>query len=398
MTVPVNAASSLDGMRARAESWLLARQDASGAWTLPLRPGVSAPSVAMTVLALTALDDGDAPHSDAVGQGVTWLAARQNPDGSFGDGEDGRYYRPYCTALALWMLPGGAGRHAAQIIGAVDYLRRNQRHGSLDHGGIGHGMVAPAPTPQDPHATFTRTFAMISPTSMAAEGMRRAGVLPGDPFLTGVIEYVRSCQNDLGVNTRPDVLDYLAGNGFQLSGDGGIVSTLENLRRPPGWTRRADADPVVASGISTCQGLTAYLRSGLSPDAPEAAAALRWIRDHYSVTEHAGFADVMHAGQRPLWPTEHGGFRQTDSDDMTQAGWYLYVFSLAQALDGAGVEVIQTADGTRHACSAELGAALRAAQSPEGCWTNPNPRWLEFDAVLSTAFALSTINILSKKQ
>lgn len=419
-------ASVLDGMRAKARAWLLARQDASGAWLLPLRPGVSVPSVAMTVLALTALDGdsgsggdhhADAERADAFGRGLAWLAERQNPDGSFGDGEGGRFYRPYCTALALWVLPSGGTRYATQIARAVDCLRVNQRPDGLDRGGIGHGMIAPAPTPQDPQATFTRTFAMISPTSMAADGMRRVGVVPGDPFLEGVADYVRSCQNDPAVNSRPAVERFILDGGFRLTGDGGIIATLENLRRPwklaePEAGARAGTgampEPVVASGISTFQGLSAYLHAGLPVGSPEVAGALRWIRDHYSVTEHAGFGDVVRAGQRPTWPTEHGGFDRSgdggsgddgsaQADDMAQAGWYLYAFSMAQALDAAGLDVIETSDGARHAWRAELGEALRAAQSPDGFWSNPNPRWLEFDAALSTAFALSTVNVLARR-
>jgi prenyltransferase/squalene oxidase-like repeat protein len=404
--VPGTAAetgASLESARARARAWLLARQHASGAWFLPLRADVSIPSVAMTVLALTALED----CPDAVSGGLAWLAGRQNADGSFGDGDEGRYYRPYCTALALWVLPSDPRRYAAQIVQALDHLRDNQRHDGLDRGGIGCGMLAPAPTAQDPGAVFTRTFAMVSPTSMAAVGARRAGVEPDDPFLAGVADYVRGCQNDEHVNTRPQVLRFLADNGFHLGADGGIVAALENLRRPSGWTRAAATEPVISSGISTYQGLSAYLQAGLPLDSPEVAGTLRWVRDHYSVDEHAGFAAVLRAGQRPLWPTEHGGFEHggpehgefepgdaRHSDDIAQAGRYLYLFAMAQALHETGLDAIRTGDGAAHDWRAEIGGALRAAQRPEGHWVNPNPRWLEFDAVLSTSFALSTINIL----
>jgi hypothetical protein len=146
------------------------------------------------------------------------------------------------------------------------------------------------------------------------------------------------------------------------------------------------------------------------------ASVSRWIAAHYSVAEHAGFADVMRAGQRPLWPTEHGGFAADPSadgtvderiaetvsdtsrgDDIAQAGRYLYLFSMAQALDTVQLDYIETADGTRHAWCSEIANVLTAAQDLDGSWTNPNPRWLEFDAVLSTAFALAALNIINAR-
>ena len=396
--------AALNDVRHRGQSWLLARQSESGAWTLPLRAGVAMPSVAMTVLALTALADSGCVPEDAIGNGLSWLAGRQNRDGSFGDGEKGLYYRPYCTALALWVLPNTSARQRKRVAKAVDYLRQNQRLAGLNRGGLGFGMVAPAPTAQNPGATFTRTFAMISPTSMAAEGARRVGIRPDDRFLTEIAHYVRSCHNDARINTRPEVARFLKRNGFRLSGDGGIVSTLENLRRPATWTGQS-AGSVVSSGISTYQGLSAYLRAGLAPDSPEVASVTRWIAAHYTVSEHAGFAEVMRAGQRPLWPTEHAGFTPepaadetvsdpAPADDIAQAGRYLYLFAMAQALDAVGIDHVDTPDGTRHAWSSEIANVLTATQHVDGSWINQNPRWLEFDAVLSTAFALAALNII----
>lgn len=398
--------AALTDVRQRGQAWLLARQGDSGAWTLPLRTGESMSSVAMTVLALTALRHADSSAADSIDKGVSWLISQQNRDGSFGDGDQGLYYRPYCTALALWSL--APARNGAQIAKAVDYLGENQRPAGLHRGGIGFGMVAPAPTAQNPGATFTRTFAMVSPTSMAAEGARRAGIHPGDRLLTEIASYVRSCHNDTRINTRPEVARFLKRNRYRLGGDGGVVSTLENLRRPAAWTGQT-VETVVSSGISTYQGLTAYVRSGLAPDSPEVASVSRWIAAHYSVAEHAGFADVMRAGQRPLWPTEHGGFTPESeadetvsdpsrTDDIAQAGRYLYLFSMAQALDAVGIDHVDTPDGTRHAWCSEIANVLTAAQHLDGSWINQNPRWLEFDAVLSTAFALAALNIIHARR
>jgi hypothetical protein len=393
----MTGAAALSGVRTRAVAWLLSRQHESGAWALPSASGAAMPSVAMTVLALLALGDDGVPE-EAVDVGLDWLSGRQNPDGSFGDGDDGRFYRHYCTALALWVLPPDSERFSHHIAKAVACLRGYQRREGVDRGGFGHGMVTPAPTSHSPDGTFTRTFAMVSPTSMAAEGLRRVGVDPADPCPAGIVDYIRSCHNDPDVNTRPEVARFLAENGYCLGGDGGIVATLENLHRDEPWSGTT-ADPVVSTGISTYQGVSAYLRCGLPPESPEVQAAMSWIRSHYSVAEHAGFAAVMRAGQRPLWPSEHGGFdpasQPAQNDDLGQAGRYLYLFSMARALRDADVGLLETVDGVRHDWRAEIRETLHASQNPDGSWTNPNPRWLEFDAVLSTSFALSTVNVLA---
>jgi hypothetical protein len=152
--------------------------------------------------------------------------------------------------------------------------------------------------------------------NVAARHQDNNGVESDDPIWLGIIEYVRSCHNDAQVNTREEVTGFLEQNSYCLSGDGGIVATMENFRRSDEEReahRGAAPEPIISSGNSTYQGIRTYLRAGLGPESPEVASALAWVRRHYSVTEHMGFADIMRAGQRPLWLTEHPGFAELDT-------------------------------------------------------------------------------------
>jgi len=409
-----NERGSVNRSRERAVEWLVSRQHGTGPWTQRLRVGGETPSVSITALALNGLREAGADALRAVVErGATWLADQQQDSGAFGDGPDGRYFREYSTGLTAWALAGiDPDRYGPVVARAVDYLRNNQRVSGVHLGGIGYGVVIVLPTPTDPNGEYVRRFAAMTPTSLAVDGMSRAGVGPADPFWSRVVEYVRSCQNDHDINTRPEILKYLAENGYCLSGDGGTVPNMENFRRSD--EELADLagkplQPIISQGISTYQGIRIYLLAGVSPGSPEVTRALDWVRHHYTVTEHVGFSDVMRAGQRRTWRNEHpglvdvGGAGQQPStrlaaeprvDELGLTGLYLYLFSMAQTMRALGVATFRTADGGEHDWATEIAVQLGDRQRPDGSWANENPRWLEFDSPLSTTFALNTLNLL----
>lgn len=405
---------SVNRMREQAVEWLVSRQHETGPWTQRLRSSDEVPSVSITALALNGLHEAGADALRAVVErGATWLAAQQQDNGAFGDGPDGRYFREYSTGLTAWALAAiDRDRYGPAIARAVGYLRDNQRVNGIYLGGIGYGVMIVLPTPTDPNGEYIRHFAAMTPTSLAADGMSRAGVGPGDPFWSRAIEYVRSCQNDHDINTRPEILTYLRENGYCLAGDGGMVPNMENFRRPA--EELADPpgkplQPIISQGISTYQGIRIYLLAGMSPGSPEITRALDWIRHHYTVTEHVGFSDVMKAGQRRTWRNEHPGLvevagagqqpstrlaAEPRADELGLTGLYLYLFSMAQVMRELGVTTFRTADGVEHDWATEIAAQLGERQRPDGSWVNQNPRWLEFDSPLSTTFALNTLNLL----
>ena len=90
-------------------------------------------------------------------------------------------------------------------------------------------------------------------------------------------------------------------------------------------------------------------------------AAVEWLRKHYTFTENPGMGD---------------------------AGLYYFYQTAAKALDVLGDDVFIDAEGVEHRWREELVAELARRQQDDGSWVNENPRWLEGDPNLVTAYAL----------
>jgi squalene-hopene/tetraprenyl-beta-curcumene cyclase len=254
----------------------------------------------------------------------------------------------------------------------------------VNRGGIGYGMLIPFPvTPEHP-GYYSRNFAAMSPTSIAAWGLHCAGLSGDDPFWPLVVEYGHSVQNSATLNRDPAVRRFLADHGYCLADDGGLCNTLEAFASPAPDAGTGEPAAILSNGAMTYQGMRVYLYAGLSRTSPEVMDAVGWIRSHYDLETHAGFAEIMRARQRPLNPDEPG----TAGDEPHLTGLFYYYHAMTLALHELGERPLVTADGERHDWPIEIASRLIALQHPEGYWANRNPRWLEFDAILSTSFAL----------
>jgi squalene-hopene/tetraprenyl-beta-curcumene cyclase len=111
----------------------------------------------------------------------------------------------------------------------------------------------------------------------------------------------------------------------------------------------------------TYAGQKSMIFAGLSPDDVRVKAALRWLREHYALTENPG---------------------------MGNAGLYYYYQTMAKALSIAGIDRFEDASGDKHDWRAEMIATLAERQKPDGSWINDNARWMEGDPNLVTAYAL----------
>ena len=100
-----------------------------------------------------------------------------------------------------------------------------------------------------------------------------------------------------------------------------------------------------------------------APD-PRVKAAVKWITNHYDTDNNPG---------------------------MGTAGLYYYYHTFAAALNAAGVNVLNDADGTNRDWRADLIAELASRQQPDGSWSNDNRRWFENDKNLATSFALMAL-------
>jgi len=115
----------------------------------------------------------------------------------------------------------------------------------------------------------------------------------------------------------------------------------------------------------TYAGLKSLIYAGLGPDDPRVEAAVKWISRHYDLESNPGLGS---------------------------AGLYYYYHTFAKTLDALDKDSFVDASGKSHDWQAEMVAALAKRQQTDGSWVNEdNPRWLEGDKNLVTAYALLTL-------
>jgi len=122
-------------------------------------------------------------------------------------------------------------------------------------------------------------------------------------------------------------------------------------------------------GSMTYAGLLSYAYADLGKDDPRVAAALDWIRNHYTVDENPGMG--------------------------AQALYYYYLV-FAKALQALGEPTIVDAKGRNHNWREELGRKLLSLQHPEGFWVNEVKDEMQDNKVLVTAFTMAAIHSILK--
>jgi squalene-hopene/tetraprenyl-beta-curcumene cyclase len=256
----------------------------------------------------------------------------------------------YLTAIAImaFVEANKDGKYQAVIERAVKFLRAEQWSDAPDasskvdpkdarYGGFGYG---------------SRKRPDLSNTSYTIEALMASGASRDDPAVQRAIVFLRRCQNFSGEGGN----DMPRGAAADL--DGGFVYTPDDSmagKTPTGGLR--------SYASMTYAGLKSFLYAGLSENDPRVAAALEWIRTHYSVTENPGLG---------------------------QSGLYYYYHTFAKALAVANLETIDSAAGSKD-WRTDLLRTLLAKQNADGGWVNPDKRWMENDKRLSTAYAVLAI-------
>ena len=352
-------APRMDAEYERGVDFLLAARGASGMWEMfgQVEPGVSA-------LAAGALLGSARPEAHAVAlQALDHLLGLQQPDGSIHAG----HHAVYTTSVAVGaLLAGGREEDLAAVGRAVRYLRLTQADESEGYteddkfyGGIGYGGdLRPD----------------LSNLQYALQAMHDAGVRAEDPAFQRAVRFLERSQNRSESNPgtyydQADPRPVRAGN------DGGATYYPGNSMA--GTEDQPDGTLVARSyGSMTYALLKCYVFAGLTVEDPRVAAAVDWVRAHWTLEVNPGF-DTMQDPRAGL------------------QGLYYYYLSLAQALDAAGVETIEAVGGRKHAWRVELAAKLASLQQRNGSWVNAEaPRWYEGDPVLCTSYALNAIRAL----
>ncbi len=333
----------------RAIVFLRRSQNKDGSFSSELGPGV-------TALAATSLLRQGIPHQDPVVAGaLRYLEGFVQEDG--GIYRPGSLYRNYETCLAILCFSDVTdGRYGELIDRARDFVEGIQwdesegtRLSSSSYGGAGYGK---------------HKRPDLSNTSFFIEALRAAGANENDDAIGRALIFLSRCQNlESQYNTLPFSTKNPDG-GFYYTGAAGGVSQA-------GMTAGGG---LRSYGSMTYAGLKSMIYAGVGPDDPRVQAAVQWIRENYDLTKNPGMGPQMQ-----------------------RAGLYYYYHTFAKALAVLGEARIKDTQGKEHDWRAELLQELATKQLPNGSWVNDNPRWLEGDASLVTAYALLSLSYCKPK-
>jgi hypothetical protein len=329
----------------------------------------------MTALGLAALQSKprelrSKDEQAAIDAGLVWLLGHQNEDGSFG-----KRVVNYTTCAIVMALSRWEDERAKVPMEKAQRfvlaLQRCERTGSspsdVDFGGVGYGNDGKR--------------CDLSNMQFAISALRTAG-LPEDhdAFQKALVFLQRSqnlrASNDLSGKMTVKVDENTSGP-LAVGDDGGAI--YYPGESAAGYVVHPDGSCTPRSyGSMTYALLKTYTLCGLKRDDARVQAAVQWIQNNWTLRENPGADPKL--GEKARYQ-----------------GLFYYYMLLAQALDVAGVDMVQAVskDGDQAkapkpvAWRAELSQQLAKLQSDDGSWRNErNSRWYEDQAVLCTCYAL----------
>lgn len=313
----------------RGAAYLRSQQKPDGTWEN--HPGITA--IAATAI-LRQSGTKAAAQRPQVDKALAYLASLAKPDG-------GLYIRDlphYNTAVATMALVASEKPEYKPIIEkARDFLVKemvDEGEGYTKddkfYGGLGYGSdLRPD----------------LANLELALRALKEAALPANHPAWEKAIVFVQRTQNSSESNDQKWSAD-----------DGGFVYY-------PGFTY-ADAGGTRSYGSMTYAGLLSYAYASVKKEDARVQAALRWIKEHYTVDENPGAGDLT---------------------------LYYYYLVFAKALQAWGDPVIVDAKGRAHNWREDLGKKLIELQHGEGYWVNENPQYWQDNKVLVTSFTMMAI-------
>ena len=306
-----------------------------------------AAGICPTVLATTAmLRHGRTQIDPTVAKSLAWLEKRVQEDGGI-YAKDSRFQNyETCVALICFQEANDDGRYDEIIRNADKFLKglqwSEQNDTESDDFKYGGGCYSKDGRPD------------LSNTAFLMDALRSAGNDADSQAMQRALIFVSRCQNlESEHNTTP----YAA-----KVNDGGFYYSVTAGGQGGGNTREGG---LRSYGSMTYAGLKSMIYAGLGPEDERVKAAVKWIGDHYTVTENPNMGD---------------------------AGLFYYYHTFAKSLHVLGQDEVVGKDGKRHDWQADIINELAKRQQPNGSWINENTRWLEGDPNLVTSFALLALS------
>ena len=332
-------AKVMDSLR-KAETFLRERQQPDGRWEK--NPGV-------TALVLTAMlrepGKDKAATVKELSKSLDALAALAKPDGGIYENA----IPHYVTALSTTALVA-AGRPQDKPI--IEKGRRYLVENMLDegegvaksdfwYGGMGYGKTTRADGRRADIISLEYTLQALKDSELPAN----------DAAWQKALTFLQRTQNNSEVNDQK-----------WAANDGGFVYY-------PGFSYHEEGG-TKSYGSVTYTGLMSYSWANVKKDDARAKAALKWIRENYTVDENPG------TGQKTV---------------------YYYYMVFAKALAAMGDDVIVDARGRSHNWREDLAQKLLSLQHPEGYWVNDKDKAeMQDNPVVVTAFTMTALQSVLK--
>lgn len=338
----------------RGTSWLAAQQNPDGTF------GKDIAHPALTALPVVALQRDPAEKfktSEGLQKAYTYLRGFVQPDGGIYNKDAG--LANYNTSVGLLALLAANDPKDEELLRrARAYIVGQQASGmakSETDGGIGYGSVGASPKRGHPD---------LDNTLLALEALRASqGTIadkPGEKDLNwqAAIEFISRCQNLPETNKEK-----------WASGDpankGGFIYY-------PGYSNAGEmpleggGKALRSYGSMTYAGLLSFIYADLKKDDPRVKAAVEWLEKNYTLQENPG---------------------------MGQMGYYYYLHLMAKGLTAAGITELEVG-GKKVDWRREVGLRLMKLQKEDGSWVNEEPRWKESNPVLVTTYCVMTLQLI----
>jgi squalene-hopene/tetraprenyl-beta-curcumene cyclase len=262
----------------------------------------------------------------------------------------------YTTSVALVAFKDAnkGGKYDKIIENASKYLKSLQNvdnEKELRYGGVGYDAKSAKPD--------------LSNETFFVEALLAAGVPKDDPAIKKALVFISRCQN-----SASEEQDQAFAKKTSKGDEGGFVynpADATNLKSD----RRTSDGGLRSEGGMTYSGLKSFLYAGVGKDDARVKAAVKWVREHYTLDENPG---------------------------MGQSGLYYYYHTFAKAMDAYGEDEFADASGKKHDWRSELFEALKKRQKANGSWVNETAGFGENVPELSTAYAILALSYCSPKK
>ena len=334
---------------ARGNAWLAKQQKPEGHWDDPEIPAFTALALTAAVRDPNLLGKERPAHLKT---GFAWLLTNQKEDG----GIYNRGLTVYNTATSVTALASaGDEAYEAAIVRARKHLINNQwdtgvkgKPDGENDGGIGYGSKNDR---SDMSNTYLALEALVLSKKVIEDG--KHGDQP-DLDWGAATAFLSRCQNLKETNPNANEDPKEKGGFIYGPNESKVVAEPDANGRVP----------LRAYGSMSYAGLLSLVYAQVSADDPRVVAVKEWLGKNYTLEENPGVG--------------------------TQ-GLYYYYNTMSKALAASGIDKLPLENGKEVDWRKELCERLLSKQREDGSWMNDNGRWMESNAVLTTAYTVMAL-------